>query len=97
MASAAKLSITLPAKQAATIRSAVKSGDYESAEDVVNSALKLWERQRAEETEYLRKAWKEGIESGTAPDEWNVEEFLKKARARKARAQQKTRRTAKSR
>lgn len=46
----AKLSITLPAKQAA----------------------------------HVRKAWEEGIASGTA-GEWDVEEFLRSARERKAK------------
>ncbi len=85
MTSAAKLSITLPAKRAATIRNAVKSGDYKSADDVVNSALKLWEERRAAEIDYLRNAWKEGIESGPS-EPWNLQEFLSEARVRKAKA-----------
>ena len=96
MSGAAKLSITVPAKRAATIRSAIKSGDYKSTEDVVNSALKLWEERRAAEIEYLRKAWKEGIDSGTAPGEWDVDKFLREARARKAR-REKAQRAAKAR
>lgn len=85
MASAAKFSVTLPAKRAANIRNAVESGDYKSADDVVNSALKLWEERRAAEIDYLRKAWKEGIESGPS-EPWNLQEFLSEARARKAKA-----------
>ena len=76
----AKLSITLPAKQAAHVRKAVKSGAFASNSEVIVDALRAWE----EETEYLRKAWNEGIASGTA-GEWNVDEFLKNARERKAK------------
>lgn len=76
----AKLSITLPAKQAANVRKAVKSGAFASDSDVIIDALRVWE----DETEHLRKAWKEGLASGTA-GEWNVEEFLKNARERKAK------------
>jgi len=75
-----KLSITLPAKHASSIRRAVKSGAFASDSDVVIDALRVWE----DETEYLRKAWKDGLASGTA-GEWNVDEFLKKARERKAK------------
>jgi antitoxin ParD1/3/4 len=76
----AKLSITLPAKQAASIRKAVKSGAFKSDSEVIIDALRAWQ----EETEYLRQAWEEGLASGTA-GEWNVDEFLKDARERKAR------------
>jgi antitoxin ParD1/3/4 len=80
MASTARLSITLPAKQAANIRKAVKSGAFASNNEVIIDALRAWE----DETEYLRKAWQDGLASGTA-GEWDVEEFLKKARERKAK------------
>jgi putative addiction module CopG family antidote len=83
MAGTAKLSIKVSAKRAATIRSVVKRGDYDSADEVVNTALKLWEIQRAEEIELLRKAWKDGIASGTASGEWNMRDFLKSMRKRK--------------
>jgi antitoxin ParD1/3/4 len=59
----AKLSIAVSAKQAATLRKAVKSGAYNSTSEVVREAIRLWERQN-QDTEYLRKAWKAGIESG---------------------------------
>ena len=56
----AKLSITLPAKQAANIRKAVKSGAFASDSEAISEAVRVWEDQ----TEYLRKAWKDGTESG---------------------------------
>jgi antitoxin ParD1/3/4 len=75
-----KLSITLPAKHAASVRKAVKSGAFSSNSEVIIDALRAWE----DETEYLRKAWEAGLASGTA-GEWNVDEFLKRARERKAK------------
>ena len=94
MAGVAKLSITLPAKQAANIRKAVKSGAFASDSEAISEAVRVWEDQ----LQYLRQAWKEGLESGTVPGEWNVEDFIRMARERKARnAQPKVRRTAKRR
>lgn len=80
-----KLSITLPAKHAASVRKAVKSGAFASDDDVIIDALRAWE----DETDYLRRAWKEGIASGTA-GEWNLEEFLKRARERKAKREKRS-------
>ena len=60
MATVAKLSITLPAKQAANIRKAVKSGAFSSDSEAISEAVRVWQDQ----IEYLRQAWKEGIESG---------------------------------
>lgn len=78
-----KVSIALSGKQAATLRKAVKSGAYNSTSEVVRDAIRLWERVQIDDTEYLRKAWKEGIESGTAGP-WDMNEFLQWARERKA-------------
>lgn len=61
---ASKLSITIPDKQAATVRKAVKNGAYSSTSEVIRDAIRAWERQQAEEIEYLRQAWKEGLEGG---------------------------------
>lgn len=61
---AAKLSITIPDKQAAIVRKAVKNGAYASTSEVIRDAIRAWERQQVEEIEYLRQAWKDGIESG---------------------------------
>ena len=83
MQNVAKLSIAVSAKQAASLRKAVKSGAYNSTSEVVREAIRVWDLQN-QETEYLRKAWKEGIESGPAGP-WNLDEFLKWARERKAK------------
>jgi antitoxin ParD1/3/4 len=77
---ATKLSITLPAKHAARVRNAVRSGAFASDNEVIIDALRAWE----DETEYLRKAWQDGLANGTA-GVWDVEAFLRKARARKAK------------
>jgi antitoxin ParD1/3/4 len=63
MQNVSKISIAVSAKQAATLRKAVKSGAYASTSEVIRDALRLWEKEK-QEIEYLRKAWKEGIESG---------------------------------
>ena len=83
MQPAAKISIAISAKQVAALRKAVKSGAYNSTSEVIREAIRVWDLQN-QETEYLRKAWKEGIESGPAGP-WNLDEFLKRARARKAK------------
>ena len=85
---ATKLSITLPAKHVARVRKAVKSGAFTSNSEVIIDALRAWQ----DETEYLRKAWKDGIESGPS-EPWNLREFLaemhekhaKKPKAKKAK------------
>ena len=73
----AKLSITLPAKQAAHVRKAVKSGAFASNSEVIVDALRAWE----EESEYLRKAWKDGVASGPSVP-LNMAEIKKEARRR---------------
>ncbi len=60
---AAKLSITIPGKQAAIVRKAVKNGTFATGSEMVSDALRVWEQQN-KEVEYLRKAWKAGIKSG---------------------------------
>ena len=64
-----KLSIALTPETAAAVRQAVASGEYASASEVIREALRLWkahEAARAREVEELRRAWREGIESGPA-------------------------------
>jgi antitoxin ParD1/3/4 len=66
-----KLSIALTPEMAAAVRQAVASGEYASASEVIREALRLWKAHQAareREVEELRRAWREGIESGpTAP------------------------------
>lgn len=51
------------------IRAKVDGGRYGSTSEVVREALRLMERmeqREAEQTEYLRRSWSEGIASGDA-------------------------------
>ena len=67
MASVEKISIALSTELLSTVRRAVDSGKYGSASEVVREALRDWalrEPLREAEVERLRKAWKEGLESG---------------------------------
>ena len=64
-----KLSIALTPEMAAAVRQAVASGEYASASEVIREALRLWRTHQAareSEVEELRRAWREGIESGPA-------------------------------
>jgi antitoxin ParD1/3/4 len=55
-----KLSIALTPEMAAAVRRAVASGEYASASEVIHQAA------RESAVEELRRAWREGIESGPA-------------------------------
>jgi antitoxin ParD1/3/4 len=62
----------------------VKSGSYNSASEVIRSALRLLEQEHKErklKTEYYTRAIKEGLASGNSGF-WDKEEFLKKAKKR---------------
>lgn len=63
MQNVAKLSIAVSAKQAASLRKAVKSGAYASTSEVIRDAIRVWEKEK-QDTEFLRKAWNAGIASG---------------------------------
>ena len=96
MASGTKHSVAISARHAAAVRKAVESGAYRSTDAVVRDALDLWQQTQSLDDEHLRKLWDEGIASGSAPGEWNKDEFLKYARKRKA-AESKRARVANSR
>lgn len=69
LTSVEKISIALTPDMAATVRQAVKSGDYASASEVVRDALRDWQLKRAVDQELileLRRLWQEGIASGLA-------------------------------
>jgi antitoxin ParD1/3/4 len=64
-----KLSIALTPEMAAAVRHAVASGEYASASEVIREALRLWQAHQAareHEVRQLRRAWREGLESGPA-------------------------------
>ncbi|WP_172331816.1 type II toxin-antitoxin system ParD family antitoxin [Mangrovicoccus sp. HB161399] len=67
MATAERMTITMPTELAEVLRRAVAGGEYASASEVVREALRDWTRNRdAErlELEALRDAIKAGLESG---------------------------------
>lgn len=89
-----KISIALTPEMAAAVREAVQSGDYASTSEVIREALRLWKSHqaaRAREVEELRRAWREGIESGPATP-LDVAEIKAKARAAFAKEQDRKRR-----
>ena len=47
MSTIERLTITVPAEMAATVRSAVEGGDYASTSEVVREALRDWKTKRA--------------------------------------------------
>jgi antitoxin ParD1/3/4 len=63
------ISVSLTPELVDLIKAKVQSGRYTSTSEVVREALRLLERadrQEAERVKILRRAWKEGIESGDA-------------------------------
>jgi antitoxin ParD1/3/4 len=63
------ISVSLTAELIGLIKEKVESGRYTSSSEVVREALRLLERadrQEAERIKVLRRAWREGIESGDA-------------------------------
>ena len=67
MSAIERLTITVPAEMASTIRQAVAGGEYASTSEVVREALRDWTRQQdaeRRELETLRAAIKAGIDSG---------------------------------
>lgn len=76
------ISVSLTPELVGLIRAKVESGRYTSTSEVVREALRLLERadqQEAERAKALRRAWKEGIESGDA-GELDFAELRKAAR-----------------
>ena len=67
MSAIERLTITVPAEMAATVRLAVDAGDYASTSEVVREALRDWVRQHdaeRRELETLREAIRVGLASG---------------------------------
>lgn len=64
-----RMTITMPAELAETLRQTVAGGEYASASEVVREALRDWTRNRdaeRRELEALRAAIKAGLDSGPA-------------------------------
>ena len=67
MSSIERITISLPAELAATLRASVEDGDYASTGEIVREALRDWQRAREHEQrdlEALREAIRIGDESG---------------------------------
>ena len=69
MSAIERMTITIPAEMAATLRQTVAGGEYASTSEVVREALREWTRHRDAERrdlETLRAAIRAGDESGPA-------------------------------
>ena len=67
MSTIERLTITVPAEMAATVRQAVSGGDYASTSEVVREALRDWTRHHdaeRRELDALREAIRAGLDSG---------------------------------
>jgi antitoxin ParD1/3/4 len=63
------MSVTLPPELPGWVKAKVDGGFYASEDEVVPEALRLLERNdrlEAERVDELRRAWREGVESGDA-------------------------------
>ena len=82
MSKVQKLSVAFTHDMAGLVKSAVANGEYGSVSEAVREAMRDWQAKRERknaEIEYLRRAWKQGIESG--PGELDsIEELLLEAR-----------------
>lgn len=61
-----KLNIELSDELAADVGAAVDSGDYADADEVIDEALRAWQRKRETVVSELRQLVQEGIGSGDA-------------------------------
>lgn len=71
MANVEKISVALTPEMGAMIRSAVESGEYASASEVMRDALRDWKSRRSQRQEMidaLRRQWDAGIASGEPED-----------------------------
>lgn len=67
MSSVERMTITMPAAMAETLRQSVSGGDYASTSEIVREALRSWIRSRdaeRQDLEVLRAAIKAGLDSG---------------------------------
>ena len=63
-----RMTITMPAEMAETLRQTVAGGEYASTSEVVREALRDWARNRdveRQDLEALRKAIRSGLDSGS--------------------------------
>ena len=68
MATVERLSITLPAEMAASLRQTVEGGQYASTSEIIREALREWAQKRDDDRrdlDALREAVRFGDESGS--------------------------------
>jgi antitoxin ParD1/3/4 len=84
MSAIERMTITMPAEMAATLRQTVAGGEYASTSEVVREALREWKRARdieRRDLESLREAIQVGLNSGPGIP---AEEVFAELRARYA-------------
>lgn len=84
MSAIERMTITMPAEMAATLRQTVAGGEYASTSEVVREALREWTRARdieRRDLESLREAIQAGLNSGPGIP---AEEVFAELRARYA-------------
>lgn len=84
-----KISIALPPDMVSEVRSAVSSGEYASASEVVREALRDWRRKRqaaGAEIEEIRRLVQEGVDSGPGR---NADQVFARLRAKYTRMTEK--------
>lgn len=67
MSNIERMTVTMPAEMAATLRQTVAGGEYASTSEVIREALREWVRSRDQDhrdLQTLRQAIREGDESG---------------------------------
>jgi len=80
------MNVSLTEELAGFVKAKVSAGRYSSSSEVVREALRLLEKSEQQEMEKLRslrRAWKDGIDSGDA-GAINFTALKKEARSRKA-------------
>ena len=85
MSAIERMTITMPAEMAATLRQIVAGGEYASTSEVVREALREWTRARdieRRDLESLREAIQAGLNSGLGIP---AEEVFAELRARYAK------------
>jgi antitoxin ParD1/3/4 len=84
MAKIEQATVALPTEALESARTAVENGEYASTSEVVPDAMRLWEDHRAlqmQEIARLRKAYEEGVASGSAGP-LDINRIKRAARAR---------------
>ena len=78
-----RVTVTLTAPMADSMRAAVAGGEYATTSEVIRDALRLWEARReirTKELAALRRAWDEGKASGE-PAPLDIDAIIATARA----------------